>query len=51
MYYFLWGCASLIIGVLNLRFDFDTFTYIWFISGIFWVIVGYIKALVIAKPK
>lgn len=41
------GVYALIVGVLDMRFDFDMMTYLWFITGILYVIIGYTTK----KPK
>ncbi len=42
MMFFFWGCFDLIVGVIDMRYDFDQMTYVWLISGIAFVIIGYI---------
>lgn len=40
---FLLGIIMSIIGIIDLRFDFDKFTYVWLITGVFYSIVGFFK--------
>jgi len=39
--FFVSGMFDLIVGVVDMRFDFDMFTYIWLITGIMYVCIGY----------
>lgn len=38
---FLLGVIMSIIGIIDLRFDFDKFTYAWLITGVFYSIIGF----------
>ncbi|MGD9678118.1 MAG: hypothetical protein AB7V16_07110 [Vulcanibacillus sp.] len=40
MLYSILGIFFVVIGILDLKFDYDTFTYLWLITGIIEMAIG-----------
>jgi hypothetical protein len=49
---FFWGIADLVIGIIDMKFDYDTMTYLWLVTGVLFTVVGYVlKEKIIMNPS